>query len=211
MLFVDLDAQDIYSVLLEILPIQSINCLRMVNKHCAIEVASVRRDSNFWKRRLELLLGTQVSHSLRYTTWQHVYEFMCPSRYNLNQLLVKASKMNKIDIVTMLIGMGIDVTSNGNWAIQVASSEGNVEIVMLLISSGADVTADDNEAINTSSKNGHYEVVKVLITAGADVTSNDNKAVKSACIGGHTKIVKLLIEAGANSTSIAKMQFRKIL
>jgi len=84
--------------------------------------ASVREDSIFWKRRLELLLGQDINYVTKYTHWRHIYHAMSSERSeDLNVLLFKLVRANEIDAVAVLIKGGADANSTFNEIITVTT------------------------------------------------------------------------------------------
>jgi ankyrin repeat protein len=92
---------------------------------------------------------------------------------NINEKLLEAVRLNKIEEVKKLIEKGADVNvvdEYGATALYWASYKGHSEIVKMLIEAGADVNVVNKygiTALHWASYKGHSEIVKMLKEAGA--------------------------------------------
>ena len=92
---------------------------------------------------------------------------------NINEKLLEAVRLNKIEEVKKLIEKGADlnvVDEYGATALHWASQEGHSEIMKMLIKAGADVNVVNKygiTALHLASLLGHSEIVKMLEKAGA--------------------------------------------
>lgn len=82
--------------------------------------------------------------------------------------LVNASGRGDLDTVRSLVDSGVDATTYGNLAVQLASGNGHLEVVKYLVSVGADVTAYDSITVMYAAAYNQLAVVKYLISVGAD-------------------------------------------
>ena len=131
-------------------------------------------------------------------------------RSNLNESLLLAVRLNKLDVVAHLISLGADVntrdTTWGSTVLMWAADKGNMEIVKLLLEKGADVNAKDTAygktALMWAADKGHSEIVKFLLEKGADVNAKDTSWGSTALIWaadeGDYETVKLLLDKGVN-------------
>ncbi len=85
------------------------------------------------------------------------------SIWKMYERINQACRDGDVELVQALIQDGFDVTSNDNYAVQLASLHGNIDIIKLLIEHGADVTSNDNRALIWASENGQYDVVNYLL------------------------------------------------
>ena len=83
----------------------------------------------------------------------------------LQEQLIKAVRLDRADIVAIMIGDSrVDPSTDNNYAIRLASRYGHVEVVKVLLQDPrVDTSADDNAAIRWASENRRVEVVKVLL------------------------------------------------
>jgi len=72
---------------------------------------------------------------------------------------------------------------------------GQSDKVREAIRQGADVHAEDDFALQRAAENGHLDVIKVLIENGADIHANDDAPVRYAVGNGHLNIIQSLIES----------------
>ena len=192
---------DTYSCIVQSLPIDAINHLRLTTSSNFHQLSTLRNSNNFWKLRLEKFLDIQITCIPTSETWHQVYTKITAGELNLSQKLSIFARLGDLPIVQLLLESGADITTDDNLAIRTASGNGHVEVVKLLLAAGADVTTDDNLALRAASMTGHVEVVKLLLAAGADVPAQYNTALHLASITGRIEVVELLLEAGADVTS----------
>jgi ankyrin repeat protein len=117
---------------------------------------------------------------------------------NDNFAIQTASKMGNFEIVHLLLKYGI-VRSAKNLAIQRASGEGHLEVVRLLLEDGVDNSAK-NQAIKWASEYGYLEVVQLLLDNGAEPKTDKNYAIVWASYYSYLDIIRLLLKYGANPT-----------
>jgi ankyrin repeat protein len=122
---------------------------------------------------------------------------------NLENQVIIVCRYNRLEGAKYLINLGVDPTTEDNYAIRWASQKGYLEIVRLLLKHGADPTDNKNEAIRMASREGHLEVVRLLIDKGADPAADNNNAVRWASKRGYLEIVRLLLQKGAKPTDYA--------
>jgi Ankyrin repeats (3 copies) len=56
---------------------------------------------------------------------------------------------------------GVDIHTNGDYAIQMSAAGGHLECVMYLFEKGANIHSNKNYALRFSAANGHLEVVNI--------------------------------------------------
>jgi ankyrin repeat protein len=110
------------------------------------------------------------------------------------------------EIVSMLIGSGIDVNVQDKWgntSLHMTPSRNQIQIAKMLIGAGTDVNVQDKSgrtALYSASWDNRTEIARMLIGAGADVNLKDCEgwtALHRAAINGNAIIAKMLIGAGA--------------
>ena len=129
---------DTYSLIVQSLPIDSINNLRITASSNSQQLSALRNSNNFWKLRLEKFLDIQITRNPAPETWHQVYTKITTGNLNLSQKLITFAQT------------------------------GDFPVVQLLLDAGADVTANYHKALRWASMNGHFQVVQVLLEAGAD-------------------------------------------
>jgi ankyrin repeat protein len=127
----------------------------------------------------------------------------------LEKELILAIEGNLQEKAINLINLGVNPTTDGNFAIQTASNRGYLVVVRLLLKHGADPTTDDNLAIQMASVGGHAEIVQLLLDKGANSKSDDNYAIRWASTNGHFGVVHLLLDNGADPTSKYNMSIKR--
>jgi ankyrin repeat protein len=127
----------------------------------------------------------------------------------LEKELILAIEGNLQEKAINLINLGVNPTTDGNFAIQTASNRGYLVVVRLLLKHGADPTTDDNLAIQMASVGGHAEVVQLLLDKGANSKSDDNYAIRWASTNGHFDVVHLLLDNGADPTANGNMAIKR--
>ena len=128
----DLLNQDVYSVILETLPIEAINNLRSTNISLTTMINSVRQDNSFWKRRLEVLLNRKITYEPRYSTWYHIYNVLSSKTNDMITKLFKAASYNEIDAVGVILNTYPSIKIYKVLIVN-ARKKGNTEVVNLLI------------------------------------------------------------------------------
>ena len=112
-------------------------------------------------------------------------------------LVMRASSVNKPEIMKLLIDAGADVNIENNYKIGPlagAAEQGQLEIVRLLLAGGAKVNARNTyggTALAVAVIRGYKDVVRVLLDAGADVQRD--KATLLEAAKEHPEI-RLMIE-----------------
>ena len=115
--------------------------------------------------------------------------------------LIMAAKMNRQDILELLVNRGANVNAtskSGNCALYAAVNNGNVNMARYLLDHGAKVRRSLFIAVD----NGNLEMCKLLIERGADVNTRDARSYNVLMIAsgkGDLEILKLLVHSGANS------------
>jgi hypothetical protein len=160
------------------------------------------------------LYFTDVEHIFKFLDYGiHLREIILPldnpnfkcvkddaDKWRANMIILgKKYDLTNVDTFKYLVGLGADVKTINNCAVQLASENGHFEIVKYLIGLNADFKAGNNYAVRHASRNGHLEVVKFLVENGADfsVGSDDNNcAAVWALRNNHLEIVKYLVEKG---------------
>ena len=187
---------DTYSSIVELLPINAINQLRVTDSTNSHQLSTLRNTDNYWKLRLQKFLDIQITRIPTPETWHQVYIKITAGDLNLSQKLIKFIQTGDFQVVQLLLDAGADVTADDNAALLLASRRGHFQVVQLLVDAGADVTAEDNAALREASRNGHFQVVQVLLEAGADPSDNNNAALLEAFNNGHFQVVQLLRKFG---------------
>ena len=192
---------DTYSHIVQLLPIDSINDLRLTASSNSQQLSALRNTDNFWKLRLEKFLDIQITLNPAPQTWHQVYTKITTGDLNLSQKLITFAQAGDFLVVRLLVEAGADVTSDNNVALRAASANGHLQVVKVLLEAGANVTANDNLALRQASQNGRLKVVQVLLAAGADVTADNNFALIHASAEGHAQVVQLLLNTKADVTA----------
>lgn len=97
-------------------------------------------------------------------------------------LLQMAVATHDMNLVTLLLGRGLDVNARGCYygtALQCAARYGHIDLVQLLLRSGADaniLAGEHGTALRAAAAGGHEGVMDVLLEHGADVNL---RAIKS--------------------------------
>jgi ankyrin repeat protein len=122
--------------------------------------------------------------------------------------LIRAAEYQRTEVVTLLLGKGVDVNFVGGryarTALMEAAGTGNCVIIKQLAEKGAEINAKDYESttpLHFACMYGHVEAVRLLIELGA------KPDVKAAGLGrtpmslaetnGYVEIVQILKDAGA--------------
>jgi ankyrin repeat protein len=132
----------------------------------------------------------------------------------LEQKLIDAAFMGKVDTARDLIARGADVNARdqmGNPVLLTAVRPYASDMVRLLVENGADVNAAgtlEETPLLSAARKELPEIVRILLDAGADpnyARSDGGTALMEACIFGHREVVELLVDGGADIS--AKDQF----
>jgi hypothetical protein len=129
---------------------------------------------------------------------------------DLGSLLLISSDLGDLNIVSLLIDNGADVSATdeyGQTPLHLASNEG---VAQLLIDRGADVSATNEYGwtpLHLASRGGHEGVARLLIDRGADFSATDKKGqtpLHLASSLGNEGVARLLIDRGADFSATDK-------
>lgn len=112
--------------------------------------------------------------------------------HSLNSFLWTSIKYG-LNLEALIIELGADVTSLGNYAIKVAAEVGNLKAMKFLIDQGADVTCANGYCLRWAANQGHIHIVEFLLELGMDPNDDDGTPIEWARMAGNTDIVNLLV------------------
>lgn len=91
-----------------------------------------------------------------------------------------ACRFDHLDILKYLVSKGADITTDDNWAINIAVSEGHFEIVKYLVENGAPLKDGRRVLAARAAELDHVDILKYLIVHGVDIVEADNLAINAA-------------------------------
>ncbi|KAI8903087.1 ankyrin repeat-containing domain protein [Gorgonomyces haynaldii] len=101
----------------------------------------------------------------------------------------------------------VDVTANGNKAIQVACELRQAEMVRLLLEHNANPSVLQNTCFRTAARQQSKDILKMLLKHPlVDPSDMDSEALRMACLYGYTSVVRLLLEDGRCDPAAADHQ-----
>ena len=118
----------------------------------------------------------------------------------LNEQLLDAVMLGKIEEVKFLIEKGADVNAKNDYdctAFELAVIHNHIGMIKFLVENGADGVMN----LTLAAAIGHLEMVKLLIEYGADIDERDDYDITpliAAAYNGRIETVKFLIENGAD-------------
>lgn len=127
--------QDVYSYILEILPISEINALGQISSTLANKTAEVRKSNLYWKHRLEDQYDVKIDYTPVKSTWNEIYNSVIKAGLDLKGNHVRFGTAN-IDVVTVLYIIGYLNQKNVNYIFSQAAMRGNLDVVKFLFSLG---------------------------------------------------------------------------
>lgn len=128
---------------------------------------------------------------------------------NGTPLLVKAARMNKIEVAKTLLDAGVDINAGSQYfgtPLAVAIEDSVMSILEMLIGRGADVNHPARHGeypLHLAAESGNVAAAELLIAAGAKVNIETDGSGKStpmhaAASGGHAEVIKLLAKHGGD-------------
>jgi GTPase KRas protein len=127
---------------------------------------------------------------------------------NLNELLVKAARENKIKTITKLLRLGAQLNSDtgvDGSPLYVAAASGHAKLVTILLDHGAAANAISHRGFTPlmiAAAEGHIATVETLLGRGALPNVDSEKhgtPLIAATFRCHTRVMELLLEKGADS------------
>jgi hypothetical protein len=141
-----------------------------------------------------LLYGALVPRTLEQYPWSLQY----------------AATHHQVSVITMLIGMGVDVNaqgSEGNRALDVACLQGDAPVARLLLEHGADPNLRNKTGstpLHDAALNGSKEVIELLLTHKAGINAvapaDGSTPLQYAASMDRLAAVQTLVEHGADVT-----------
>ena len=128
---------DTYSSIVQLLPINTINNLRITASGNSQQLSALRNSNNFWKLRLEKFLDIQITRNPAPETWHQVYTKITTGDLNLSQKLITFAQTGDFPVVELLLDAGADATAKRSLALREASKYGYFEVTQLLRDAGA--------------------------------------------------------------------------
>lgn len=120
--------------------------------------------------------------------------------------LLKASTSGNLEVVKWLVGLGVDLESDGGRAaLSSAAKMGHLAIVQLLLEKGAAVdcrvSRNRQTPLSLAAESGHTAVIQLLLEKGAVIDSHGGSdgmtPLSFAASSGHIAVMQLLLEKGA--------------
>ncbi|KAL8847298.1 MAG: hypothetical protein Q9221_007643 [Calogaya cf. arnoldii] len=125
-----------------------------------------------------------------------------------NSALMHAAKWNYDDIVTKLLGAGVNPSikdQDGGTALSRAIDQGNIAVVEIMLDhDSVDDSIRDNSGrtlLHGAATHGRRDIARLLIGKGIDKDAQDNNGrtpLHEASRAGRSEVVTLLLAAGAN-------------
>jgi ankyrin repeat protein len=146
----------------------------------------------------------QIIKNLKYELLCYMINIITYILLILKMSLIKAVSENDLNLVIQLLEYGLPESYNLNDLLIDASKYGHIEIVKLLLEKGANINhknCKNYTALIQASYNGHIEIVKLLLEKGANISEKTHYAsteIIFASVMGHHEIVKILLNVGVS-------------
>jgi uncharacterized protein len=125
------------------------------------------------------------------------------NKLNASLALYWAAKMNRLDLVKLLLEQGFEVNGDPMNMTGVVDS-GHPDVLRLLLDHGANVNGGDQLSqtpLMRAAFKGHLEMARLLLDSGADIDAGaaaGGTALMNAVGEGHLEVVRLLLDKGAD-------------
>uniref|UniRef100_A0A0B7K0N8 Nephrocystin 3-like N-terminal domain-containing protein n=1 Tax=Bionectria ochroleuca TaxID=29856 RepID=A0A0B7K0N8_BIOOC len=148
--------------------------------------------------------GTQYENTIHLSLGHYVHED--DEIEQKSRGLLKASTSGNLEVVKWLVGLGVDLESDGGRAaLSSAAKMGHLAIVQLLLEKGAAVdcrvSRNRQTPLSLAAESGHTAVIQLLLEKGAVIDSHGGSdgmtPLSFAASSGHIAVMQLLLEKGA--------------
>lgn len=197
-----------FNIILTYLPIESMKAFVLISKVLGEKIAEETYDNLLWKRKVERLIGEDISTEFDTEDWRRVYHRLTPS----------SSEQRSIDllydpspgVVRLGLQLGLDPSMSGNRPIIYAAENGHSKVVSLLMSDsrinldsiGSGYVPDKSNLLERACFTGQVEVVSILLQdERINPSANKSLSLFYASMRGHSEIVAMLFRDGRISPS----------